>query len=426
MLKLKKFGAISVMLVAALSLTACGGGTSSTSNAQGKTTVSVWHYWDGANADAFDKKVKAFNASHKNIEIKTTNVPNADFLTKLRASATSNTLPDMAIGDLIWMPQMAQIGKSADLKKLLKPEVIDNINPALKNFGSIDGRLVSVPMSANNLAYMYNRTIFKKAGLDPDKPPKTWAELKQMAKQIKDKTGLPGYDLPTEAGDSGEALTWNFQVNLWQAGGEFLKKDNSAAAFNTPAGKKAANFWMDLIKSGVSPYAGWGKFEKGKGGSAQEGSWMVGIWAADPPFDFAAAPLPTPEGGKPSTNLGGEQAMLFNNDDAKVKAAAEFVTWFLQDKQVLDWCESTGFLPATKSADNNAEYRSWVEKKEPRLLPYIEQMATAHTRPNTKLYPQISLAFAKEMEKAFSGEVNVGTALKNAEKAVNEVISQGK
>lgn len=56
MLKLKKFGAISVMLVAALSLTACGGGTSSTSNAQGKTTVSVWHYWDGANADAFDKK----------------------------------------------------------------------------------------------------------------------------------------------------------------------------------------------------------------------------------------------------------------------------------------------------------------------------------------------------------------------------------
>ena len=153
---------------------------------------------------------------------------------------------------------------------------------------------------------------------------------------------------------------------------------------------------------------------------------MVGIWAADPPFDFAAAPLPTPEGGKPSTNLGGEQAMLFNNDDAKVKAAAEFVTWFLQDKQVLDWCESTGFLPATKSAANNAEYRSWVEKKEPRLLPYIEQMATAHTRPNTKLYPQISLAFAKEMEKAFSGEVNVGTALKNAEKAVNEVISQGK
>ena len=174
-----------MMLAAVLSLTACGG-ASSTSDTQDNTTVSVWHYWDGANADIFDKKVKAFNASHKNIEIKTTNVPNADFLTKLRASATSNTLPDMAIGDLIWMPQMAQIGKSADLKKLLNTEVIDNINPALKNFGSIDGHLVSVPMSANNLAYMYNRTVFKKAGLDPDKPPKTWDELKQMAKQIKD------------------------------------------------------------------------------------------------------------------------------------------------------------------------------------------------------------------------------------------------
>ncbi len=107
-------------------------------------------------------------------------------------------------------------------------------------------------------------------------------------------------------------------MNLWQAEGEFLTPDNSAAAFNTPEGKKALDFWLDLINSGISPYAKWGEFEKGQGGSAQEGSWMVGIWAPDPPFDFGVAKAPHPEDGVPATNLGGEQAMVFDNDEAKV------------------------------------------------------------------------------------------------------------
>ncbi len=424
----------SVTLASLLALAACSTPAGSPTSASGSAgsgaasapaEITIWHYWDGTNADTFDDLVKTYQSAHPGTKITTSMVPNADFLTKLRASATSKTLPDIAIGDLVWVPQVNQIGTLADLKGLLPTDVLADINPALTSFGTIDGKQVSVPVSANNLAYMYNKTLFKEAGLDPAKPPTTWEELMEMGKTIVAKTGKPGYDLYTQAGDSGEGVTWNFQVNLWQAGGEFLTEDNSAAAFNTPEGKKALQFWVDLIKAGVSPYGKWGEFEKGKGGSAQEGSWMVGIWAADPPFDFGVAKVPYPSDGKPATNLGGEQAMVFNNSDANAKAAADFLAWFLAPEQVTRWSESTGMLPVTNSVATSSAYLDWVKNTEPRLLPYVEQMADAHARPNTPLYPKISLAFAQQIEKAFADEASVDEALAAAEKAVNDVISQG-
>jgi multiple sugar transport system substrate-binding protein len=406
-----------------LALSGCssaGGGGGS-----GATEVTVWHYWDGTNADTFDAMAKEYNSEHSDVKITTSNVPNADFLTKLRASATSKTLPDIAIGDLVWVPQIAQLGTLADLSGLMPADTLKDINPALTSFGTIDGKQVSVPVSANNLAYMYNKTLFEEAGLDPATPPTTWEELMADAKTILEKTGKPGYDLFTQAGDNGEGLTWNFQVNLWQAGGAFLTDNNSAAAFNTPEGKKALQFWVDLIESGASPYAKWGEFEKGQGGSAQEGSWMVGIWAADPPFEFGTAKAPYPSHGKPATNLGGEQAMVFDNSDAEAKAAADFLAWFLEPAQVTSWSEKTGMLPVLNSVATGSEYLDWVNSTEPRLLPFVEQMADAHARPNTPLYPKISLAFAQEIEKALAGEASVDDALAAAETAVNDVIANG-
>lgn len=419
-------GALAVMAVLGV-LTGCGAeGTAGASNeGDGPTEITVWHYWDGTNADVFDDMAAEYNDSHSDVKITTSMIPNPDFLTKLRASATSDTLPDIAIGDLVWVPQIEQIGSLADLEPLLPAETLGDINPALTSFGNIDDKQVSVPVSANNLAYMYNKTLFKEAGLDPEKPPATWEELMEVGKTILEETGKPGYDLFTEAGDTGEGLTWNFQVNLWQAGGEFLTEDNSAAAFNTPEGAKALQFWVDLIESGVSPYAKWGEFEKGQGGSAQEGSWMVGIWAADPPFDFGAAKAPYPSDGVPATNLGGEQAMVFDNSEAEAKGAADFLAWFLEAENVTKWSQETGMLPVTNSVAESSDYLDWVSSTEPRLLPYVEQMADAHARPNTPLYPQISLAFAQEIEEALSGEASVDEALAAAEAAVNDVIGNG-
>ncbi|WP_024285496.1 ABC transporter substrate-binding protein [Cellulomonas sp. KRMCY2] len=415
-------GALSMALVA----TACSSAGADAPDTGGDDVeVTAWTYWDGTNADTFDAMVQEYDDATDGVAITTATIPNADFLTKLRAAATSDTLPTIAIGDLVWVPQIAQLGSLADLTELLPAETIADINPALVSFGSIDGQQVSVPVSANNLAFMYNTTLYEEAGLDPAAPPTTWDEVLSTGATILEKTGKPGYELFTHAGDNGEGLTWNFQVNLWQAGGDFLTEDNSAAAFNTEAGTQALQYWVDLIGAGVSPYTAWGEFEKGSAAAAQEGSWMVGIWAPDPPFDFATATVPMPSDGVAATNLGGEQAMVFGTDDDAAQAAADFLAWFLEPEQVTAWSETTGMLPVTDSVATGEDYLGWVDETQPLLRPYVEQMADAHARPNTPLYPAISFAFAQEIEKALAGEVGVDQALSDAEAAVNAVIAEG-
>jgi len=413
--------AAAITAAAALALSGCA--PSGVGGDDATVEVTVWHYWDGTNADTFDAMVDQYNASQDGVVIKTSNVPNADFLTKLRAAASSSTLPDVAIGDLVWVPQINEIGTLANLA--LPGDVLSDINPALTAFGTIDGKQVSVPVSANNLGYIYNKTLYSEAGLDPETPPTTWEELKADGATILAKTGKPAYELFTQAGDNGEGLTWNFQVNLWQSGGDFLTADNSAAAFNTDAGKEALGYWVDLIDSGLSKVGAWGELGKSEVASATDGSWMVGIWAPDPPFDFGTSTAPYPESGTPATNLGGEQAMVFDNSPETTKAASDFLAWFLKPEQVLSWSEATGMLPVTNSVATSDEYLSWVDENQPRLRPYVEQMADAHARPNTPLYPAISLAFAQQIEKALTGDVSIDDALANAEKAVNDVIAKG-
>lgn len=392
-----------------------------TGSSAGPAKLTVWHYWDGNNADTFASMAKAYESSHSGTTIKLVNVPGSDLLTKLQAATQSHQLPDVVIGDLVTVPRMAQTGAAVDIKSLVPQSTWDDIYPEMLKFGQQDGKQISIPVSSNTMAWMFNKAEFEAAGLDPDNPPKTWDEVTKAAAQMKSKTGKPLFELFTQPGTDGEGVTWNFQVSLWQAGGQFFNDDNTKAAFNTPEGKKALQYWVDLVKSGASPLGPWGEFEKGKAGSAQEGSWMVGIWKPKPPFDFGTAAIPKPADGQDATNMGGEQAVVFSSDQAKQKAAAAFLTWFVDPDQSLSWSEKTGFLPVRKSVAEGNEYKSYVSKNLPELQPFVDALPNAKARPATPKYPEASLAFAKEVEQALNGK-SVDQALADAEKEVNQIL----
>ena len=416
---------VAAVATSALALAGCGGsGGSSSAGAasKGGGTITVWHYWDGGNADAFTAMAKQYQSAHAGTTIKLVNVPGTDLLTKLQAAAQSRTLPDVVIGDLVTVPRMAKTGAAVDLKKLIPDTVWNDVYPEMLKFGAQDGKQVSVPVSSNTMAWMFDKDAFTKAGLDPANPPQTWEQLKSACSTIKAKTGKPGFELFTQPGTDGEGVTWNFQVSLWQAGGQFLSEDNSKAAFNSDAGKKALQFWVDLVKSGCSPLGPWGEFEKGKAASAQEGSWMVGIWKPKPPFNFGTAQIPHPEGGQPATNMGGEQAVVFAREAAAQKTAADFLTWFDSPAQSTAWSEKTGFLPVLKSVADSPEYKDYVKTNLPEVQPFVDALPTAHARPATPLYPQVSLVFAKQVEQALHGKP-VDKTLADAEAQVNQILS---
>jgi multiple sugar transport system substrate-binding protein len=150
---------------------------------------------------------------------------------------------------------------------------------------------------------------------------------------------------------------------------------------------------------------------------------MVGIWAADPPFDFGTAPIPAPADGQAATNLGGEQAVVFTSSKAREKAAAEFLAWFDAPAQNLDWSEQTGFLPVRKSVATGSAYTSYIAEKSPKSKAFVDALPTAHARPNTPKYADASLAFAKQIEQALYGKKSVSAALADAERDVNAALA---
>jgi multiple sugar transport system substrate-binding protein len=298
-----------------------------------------------------------------------------------------------------------------------------DLYPELLKIDRYDGKFYALPVSTNNLELFYNKDLFKAVGLDPEKPPKTWDELVEMAKQCTDPgQGIWGMELYTQPG---EGLTWQFQVYLWQAGGEFLGDGYSKPAFNTPAGKKALQFWVDLIqKDKAAPLAPWGLFEQGKVCMRMDGSWMVGIWREQSPFDFGVASMPIPAGGQPATNMGGEHIFLFKTAPEKQQAAWEFVNWLTGTETQVEWDTQTGFMPVRDSVAKSETYRKWVADTEPRLAPFVDSQRYAHARPPITKYPEVSDAFSGELEKALHGTVSVDQALANAEAAVNKVLGK--
>lgn len=384
--------------------------------------LTFWNYWDGQNGDVMQSLVDEWNAANPDVQVENVFVGWGDLLPKLQSAAAGGDVPDVAAGDLVWLPKLTRTQRLVPLDDFVDPGKLDGFFPEMLRVGQLDGATYSLPVSTNNLQLFYNRELFEQAGLDPDQPPTTWEELRDYANQCADPSaGVQGMELFTEPG---EGLTWQFQVYLWEAGGEFLNEDGTAAAFNTPAGEQALQFWVDLLHEDESAVlAPWGAFGQGSACMMMDGSWMVGIWGADPPFDFGTASMPHPTDGEPATNMGGEQIFIMAEDSARQEAAYRFVDWLTSRDVQLEWVKATGFMPVLSELAADPEYRSYVEATEPRLLPFVDGAQHARSRPPVPTYPEVSDAFSREIERALLGDVSVSDALSNAEAAVNGQLS---
>ena len=399
-------------------------GATETPVAAGPVEITFWNYWDGVNGETIQALVDDFNKAHGNIKVTNVFIGWGELLPKLQTAAAGGEQPDVAAVDLVWMPTMAKSGAVIPLDDSIKASntQLDDFYPALLNTDRYDGTLYGLPVSTNNLELFYNKDLFQAAGLDPNTPPKTWDELAQMAQKCANPAqGVVGMELFTE---TGEGMTWQYQVYLWQAGGEFLSKDLKSAAFNSPAGEKALQYWVDLINNGGYKVSPWGLFGQGKACMVMDGSWMVGSFAEQAPFAWGTARMPYPSDGQPATNMGGEHLIIFKSDEARQQAAWEFVNWLTGTDTQLKWVEATRFMPIRKSLAENPDFTQWLQKTEPRLQPFVESQQYAHNRPPVTNYTEVSDVFSREIEKALLGQANVKQALSSAETAVNGLLSQ--
>ena len=204
--------------------------------------------------------VDAFERAHPDVRLQSAQGlqiggPAAE--SNLLLAFAGGTAPDVVYVNFRTSASYAQQGFLVPLDDDLKrdPAVLAHINPSLlpilKDAGR--GHIYSIPYLAVVQALYYRKDMFQAAGLDPDRPPRTWDEFYDDAQKLTDQPkGIWGFEFEQDFSDT--AYFWvNF---LWQAGGEVVKRNPQGkwvAAFNTPEGVTALNFYKKLM---TAPWKG--------------------------------------------------------------------------------------------------------------------------------------------------------------------------
>jgi multiple sugar transport system substrate-binding protein len=341
----------------AFSLTACG-----VLAAAGPSSAADLVMWErsGANKDMVDKLVEMWNAKFPDRHIGLTYIPHAEMVAKLAQAIASGDVPDLMGMDLIYAPQFEKAGQLVDLTDQIGslPE-LKTASPGHMVVATYDKRLYGVPLYADVSALFYNKDLFEKAGLDPNKPPKSLPELRQYADKITALGGdIKGYYLP---GSCAGCNIFTVGPLMWASGGKIEARDATDEPLVGDGIAKVLQFARDMIKSGNVPASA--RAENGETFHLQFGSGKLGMMgtgnfniklAADqnPKMKFGIALLPGMEPGSSASFIGGDLVVV-PKGSKRVKDAIDFMKFILSDEvQVEGYAKLLNLTTRADMVDN--------------------------------------------------------------------------
>ena len=361
-----RFGTVAgalLLVTLAVTMTAATAGTRKAS----VTTLSIWSR--AGSAAQVQVLVDAFNKTHTDTQVALTPIPDADFVAKFAAAAQAGNGPDIISTDLVYMPQFAAAGLFADLTGRLAALPFGKyLTPGQVALGRLDNKIYAVPEAVDVSSLFYNKDLFKQAGLNPNKPPTTVAQIASDAKKITALGhGISGYYF---SGACAGCNAFTLLPMIWASGGDVLSKNAKSATFNSAAVKGVLGIYRQMWQAGSIAKAAKTDngahfvdlFGSGKIGMEPIGAFAISSYLHDyPKLHFGVTPLPGIKGGR-SAFVGGDM-MGIPSGSSKVDAAWSFISFALStDVQLNDVAKSGGLVVRTDLASNV------YSRKDPRLL----------------------------------------------------------
>jgi multiple sugar transport system substrate-binding protein len=431
----KLFTALAVAAVAAIGLAGCSsGGTGAAKTADGKVTVTFWQQkFEDYQQTWYKKWVDKYNASQDKIHIDYEVVPGDTWAQKLKAAQAAGKQPDVATtnyGSIA--PGVAQ-GQFADLDGLIPQSAFDDIKDNVKSFVQVDGKNYAYPMLVEPSTVLYYRTdLVKAAGLDPNSPPKTWAELEDWAKKLT--TGkVKGFTIASNAADLSWS-SWGLQMN---ACGHFpINDDWSKAQATQDCYKPLLNFYKDMYQKGYMPkqpkvgYTDATPFGQGEVAMMANGSWAVGQLKndfKDMVAKTAVAEFPSVDGdaSKPTATLGGWSLTIDSKSKVK-KQAADFIKYLLAGDPSIpaDFFKTSGYSKYTvRTTVDQAIAKDPAGSDDP-FMKIISADVVSHGVQEPAYPGDINTAFGTAIESAMKGNASVDKALQTAQSQITSVIQK--
>jgi sn-glycerol 3-phosphate transport system substrate-binding protein len=323
---------------------------------------------------------------------------------------------------------MADAGESFDPKAYL---------PAVTGYYSTaKGEMLSLPFNSSTAVAYWNKDAFKKAGLDPEKPPKTWPEWFDAARKIRASGSNCGF--------TAAWITWTQleQFSAWhnlpistKANG--LDGVDTQLKINSPLHVKHIQALAEAQKDKTFDYGGRtteaeGKFLSGECGMIQTSSGFYGNVKANAKFAWGLTELPyypDVQGAPQNSIIGGASLWVMGGKKPdEYKGVAKFFSYLSQTPVQVQLHKETGYLPITRAAYQAAKEEGLYKQDPEREVPIIEMTRKEPTDNSRGLrlgnLVQIRDVWSEELEKAFAGNQTAQQALDNAVKRGDATLRQ--
>ncbi len=426
----KRFGAVLAAGFAALLMQAGPAG------AQVKLDYYFPAQVQGPIARRMEEVVKRFNAGQKDVEVRAIYTGTYQD-TKVKAMAatkaghppavalmSANLLLEFVLDDTI-----EPIDRLLDENKVSKEKLLSDFWPALLPNATVNGKLYGVPFQNSTPILYLNADQFREAGLDPDRPPRTWSELVDAARKLVRKDGDEvtryGFMVPLNY----NYLNWVLEGFVMSNGGLYFNPDYPGEVYyDAPTTRGAVQFYRDLaFKYGVMPKSVTSAkqvttdFFAGRTAMMVLSTGALSFVRDNAKFDYRVAFVP----GKVrhAAPIGGASLIVFKGlTDAQRSAAWKFVSWLTSPEELGAWSRTSGYFSPRKSSYDLPEMKAFLDKH-PDAGVAVRQLA--YSRPWYSTYNTVAVArpLADAVQEVIQGKAEVGPALDAAQKKAEQLLA---
>jgi sn-glycerol 3-phosphate transport system substrate-binding protein len=292
------------------------------------------------------------------------------------------------------------------------------------------GKTWGIPFQRSTVVMYWNKELFKEAGLDPDKPPTNWAELKAAATRLTRKDGSGkvtqwGVQIPS----SGFPY-WLFQTLTTPNDAILANEAGTAVKFDDSKVIEALQYWVDLGKAGIHPpgVVEWGTtpkdfFEK-KAAIIYTTTGNLTNIKANAKFDFGVGMIPGNK-RKGSPTGGGNFYIFKKSTPAQQDAAFRFVKWITQPERAAQWSMDTGYVAVSPAAYETDTLRKYG-RDFPAALVARDQLPVSVAEFSTHDNQRVTKALNDGLQAALTGSKTPAQAMQDAQREADRILRASK
>lgn len=410
-----------------------------TSSAFAATEITWWHSMTGALGERVNALADDFNKTQSDYKIVPVYKGTYD-------ESMSAAIAAYRAGNAPAILQVFEVGTATMIyaKGAVKPvyEVMHQAGekfdqnayvPAVAGYYSTPKGMMSFPFNSSTTIMFYNKDMFAKAGLDPEKPPVTWQEFVGMAAKIKASGASCAYTTTWQSWVHLESFSTWHNVELATKNNGFGGLD-ARLKMNSPLHVRHIENLSNWAKQGYFTYAG-RKDEANAKFNAGECAIITGSSSAyadirkNAKFKFGVATLPyynDVQGAPQNTVIGGASLWVMNGKKGdEYKGVAKFFSYLSKPEVAAKWHQDTGYLPVTKAAYELTKSSGFYERN-PGTDVAVKQMIVKTTEKSRGLrlgnFAQIRTVFDEELENVWTGKKTAKEALDSAVKRGDELL----